>query len=134
FRKAIELDGTMDYSRFRVWLAMARLGQRQEATRQMNYYLGHRKTGKRGDWEATVMHFLTGQLSERGFLNAAAKGDAKALGKDCEAYFYAGSMRLIDGKKSTAEEYFKKSVATSRKDFMEYRSALAELSHLQPAK
>lgn len=134
FRKAIELDETIDYSRFRVWLAMARLGQRPAATREMEYYLRRRTTGKRGDWESMVMHFLIGQLSERSFLNTATKGDAKALGKDCEAYFYAGSMRLIDGKKSTAEEYFKKSVATNRKDFMEYRSALAELSHLQQVK
>ena len=71
FRKAIELDGSKEYSRFRVWLVRARLGEAGPATEELRIYLANRKTGKPDDWESNIMRFLTGQMTEAAFLDAA---------------------------------------------------------------
>ena len=54
--------------------------------------------------------------------------------RHCEAYFYAGTKRLIDGDKKTAQDYFEKCVATGLKNFSEYDCAAAELKALKAAK
>ncbi len=135
FQKAIELDASLDYSHFRVWLIMSRLGELRPATKGLADYWHDRKSGKPDDWESTVMRFLTGQMTERAFLNATvAKDKTKAAWKECEAYFYAGSKRLVEGDKKIAADYFQKCLETDKKDFMEYKSAVAELKFLRHAK
>jgi len=132
FRKAIELDDSLDYSHFRLWLARARVGEIKPATKELRGYLASRKTGRPNDWEATVMRFLSGQISDDTFFKATVNNDkTKEAGQECEAYFYAGSKRLIEGGKTTAAIYFQKCVETGKKDFMEYKSAAAELKFLR---
>jgi len=80
------------------------------------------------DWPAKISGFLTGQLTEPDFFKAAENADKKKdREQHCEAYFYAGSKRLIENDKITATNYFKKSLATDVKTFSEYQSAAAEL-------
>ena len=83
-------------------------------------------------FRSTIIRLLTGDLSENDFLKAAGIGDEKqARNQKCEAYFYAGTVRLLDGDKSTATDYFKKCLETGVKDYYEYQSAAAELALLQ---
>src|SRR5581483_3299822 len=116
FRQAIELDAAQDYSHLRLWLAGARAGETKSATKELRSYLRDRKTGKMDDWEATIMRFLTGQMTERAFFNAAIhNGDKQQAGKQCEAYYYAGSKRLVEGNKKKAADYFQQCLATDKK-------------------
>jgi len=132
FRKSCELGSDVqDYSYYRVWLIRARSGEKEAATRELGTYLDNRKTGKPDDWPSKVGRFLVGQLTEPDFLKDAEDANARTYQEQhCEAYFYAGSKRLIEGDKTAATDYFKKCMATGMKDFEEYESAEAELKFL----
>jgi len=105
------------------------LGEQEVATKELQAYGNTLKTGKSGDWPMKISHFLTGQLAETDFFKAADNaGKKKDREQHCEAYFYAGSKRLIEGDKITATNYFEKCLATEVKNFNEYQSAAAELN------
>ena len=110
------------------------MGEQEAASKELQNYLKNRKTGKSGDWPATVARFLTGELSEPDFFKAASNADKKTeRGQQCEAYFYAGTKWLIANEKITAKDYFEKCLATDQKEYMEYKSASAELKFLKAA-
>jgi len=74
-------------------------------------------------------------LTEPDFFKAAENTDKqKDNEQHCEAYFYAGSKRLIAGDKTIATDYFEKCMATDEKGFIEYQGAAAELKFLKTAK
>jgi lipoprotein NlpI len=101
------------------------------ATVELKAYLDNRKTGKPNDWPSKVGRFLAGQLTESDFLKAAEDTNPRTdQEQHCEAYFYAGSKRLIEDDKTTATDYFKKCLATDVKHFEEYQSADAEMKFL----
>jgi lipoprotein NlpI len=102
---------------------------------ELQTYLAGRTNGQPDDWPSEIGHFLAGQLAEPEFLAAAKNADSKKeTGQLCEAYFYAGSKRLFAGEKAAAMDYSHKSIATERKDFIEYASAVAELKSLKGQK
>jgi tetratricopeptide (TPR) repeat protein len=134
FRKAVELDSTYDYAHFRIWLIRTRLGETNDATTELQTYLDGRTTGKPDDWPSKVGHYLTDKLAEPDFLAAANNADPQTeAGQLCEAYYYAGSKHLFARDNATATNYFNKSIATDKKDYTEYSSALAELRFLKSA-
>ena len=70
-------------------------------------------------------------LSEADFFKAAEAGDVNTdREQKCEAYFYAGSRRLIEGDRKTAREYFQQCLGTGVTSFTEYQSAGVELKAL----
>jgi lipoprotein NlpI len=107
------------------------MGEGEAANTELQTYLRGRTTRKADDWASKIGHFLAGQLAEPELL-AAAKNEVKKTeaGQLCEAYFYAGSKHLFAGDKAVARDYFQKAIATDRKDFAEYTSAVAELKYL----
>jgi lipoprotein NlpI len=118
-----------DYSWFRAWLLQARLGQTDAGTRALADYLSHRMTGVPDDWPSKIGLFLTGKISEADLLAAAANPSVKVdREQHCEAWFYAGTKRLIDGDKPTAEDYYRKCIKTGITYFEEYQSAEAEMN------
>jgi HEAT repeat protein len=135
FRKARELGSdARDYSCFRLWLLQARSGEKDAATRELAACLEQRPAGKPDDWPSKIGRFLAGQMTEADLFKAAADPNAQtAREQHCEAYFYAGSKRLIEGDQTTAADYFKQCVATDVKKFEEYSSAVAELKFLKAA-
>jgi ankyrin repeat protein len=132
FRKSAELGSDyQDYTYFRIWIIRSRLGEDEEATRELKEYLEHRKAQNTNDWPLQVGRFLAGQMSESNFLEAANSPNLQtAKEQNCEAYFYIGSKRLIDHDKPGTVEYFNKCEATDLKDFEEYQSAISELRFL----
>jgi len=129
FRKSAELGSdNQDYTYFRIWIIRSRLGEKEEATRELTEYLGHRKAQNAGDWPLQVGRFLAGQSTEGNFLAAADSPNLQtAKEQHCEAYFYIGSKRLIKDDKPGAVDYFKKCKTTNLTDFEEYQSAASEL-------
>ncbi len=135
-RKPASLDTSeRDYTHFYIWLARARLGEEAAAMDELEDYRQNRKGGPTDDWAGSVLAYLAGQLSESELFKAAESEDVtKTSEQQCEAYFYAGSKRLIDGDKMTAANYFQKCLATGHVGFSEYQSAAAELKFLKEAK
>lgn len=127
-----KLETVEDYTHIRIWLVRVKLGERDAATTESKEYLRNRKTGEPGDWASTIARFLTGDLPESDFWKAVYNGNEKqARNQTRQAYFYAGSLRLINGDKSAATDYFTKCLETGGKDSYEYQSAAVELALLK---
>jgi lipoprotein NlpI len=134
FRKYCELDAehSQDFIRFRIWLIRARSGEMALATAELKTYLQNRKAKKPADWPINVANYLTGDLSEPDLFKSAENPDKrKDAGQHCEAYFFAGTKRLIKGDISTATNFFWKCLATNMKHYQDYRSAVAELKYFE---
>lgn len=138
FRKSCELNSDakiQDYSRCYIWFIRARLGEQDSATKELQAYLNNRKTGTSNEWPPNIARLLTGQLTEPDFFKAAENSDQQTNKRQhCEAYFYAGSKRLIEGDKTAATDYFEKCLAMECKEVDEYNSAAAELKSLETSK
>jgi tetratricopeptide (TPR) repeat protein len=132
FRKSCELGSEVqDYSYYRIWLIRTRSGEKEAAIQELVSYLKKRKAQSLPDWPLQVGRFLAGQITETDFLKAAADANTKAdREQHCEAYFYAGSKRLIENDKTGAADFFKKCLGTGVTTFEEYHSAEAELKVL----
>ena len=132
FRNSCELGSEVqDYSYYRIWLIRVRSGEKEAATQELVSYLKNRKAQSLPDWPMQVGRFLAGQITEADFLKAAADANTKAdREQHCEAYFYAGSKRLIENDKTGAADFFKKCLGTGVTTFEEYHSAEAELKVL----
>jgi lipoprotein NlpI len=82
-------------------------------------------------WEKTVGRFLLGERKEQELLTAANQGLPQVLNRQhCEANYYAGMKRLLEGKADAAKDFFAKSIATQQTDFVEFQLAQAELNRL----
>lgn len=149
FHRACELGSdVVDYSRCRLWLVQARLGDWKAATNDLNAYLkqcstngwprhmeGNLSKAMRNtkDWSLQIAYFLAGDITEADLLKkASVPGAEPADGQLCEAYFYIGSKDLVNGDKKAATKYFKKCVATKLSAYEEYSSAQAELGIAVP--
>jgi len=133
FRKSAELGSDyQDYTYYRIWIIRSRLGEKEEADRELTEYLAHRKTQNSNDWPLQVGRYLAGQSAESNFLAAAESPVPKtAKEQHCETWFYVGSKHLIAGDQPGAVDNFKKCLTTNLKDFEEYASAASELRFLE---
>lgn len=127
----IQGDGRA-YAHLYLWLATARLDERDQADRVLRACLETANEMTVGQWWPRLAAFLLGDVSEAQLLDEAAQGNWQAAAEEmCEAYFYAGSVRLIEGDAATASEYFQRSVDTNVQNFYEYFSARRELARLR---
>jgi tetratricopeptide (TPR) repeat protein len=136
FHKACEMDPEdQTHSHFGLWLVRARLGEQKAANEELQTCLAKRKAGTSEDWPSKVARFLASQLSEPDFLKAADNSyEKRDACQHCEAYFYAGSKRLMEGDVTIAADYFKNCLGTQAKTIFEYHGAAAELRRLKAAK
>ncbi len=87
--------------------------------------------GWKEGWAKTIGQFLAGQRDEAALFAAAEKsGEEPVSGQRCEAWYFAGQMRLLKGDQAGAREAFQKSVATNQRDYNEYLFAQAALARL----
>lgn len=128
FVKACDLDSSLrDYGHLRLWLIRARTGDRKGADEELGRYL---KKRKRGDWYTKITDFFTGALSEEELFKTDTQVEEEARARKCEAYYYAGMKRLIDGDKDKARDYFKKAIEVGATEITAHASAQAELEAL----
>ncbi len=125
FKKFCEISTAgQDAVRLRIWLVRARLGERDAATKDLKAFIEKREAAQ--DWDLQIARFLAGELGEGDLLKAAGDKGARL----CEARFYAGAKRAIDGDKAGAAELLKKCEA-GPKDSPCRTSAAAELEALK---
>jgi len=143
FSKTSQLESDLkgdDYYILRIWLINSRLGKRVQATAMLDEHLKNHPPGKATNWYRNLCSFLLGRLSEDALIRAADDSDLqKAKEQKCEAYFYAGSLHIIEGDLEGGLRLLRLCMATEMDAFTEYASARAEVesvllgAHFQPA-
>jgi TPR repeat protein len=142
FRKALELAPTDGDAQFRIWLIRVRLGERDAATQELQQYLDSPSAEDRDAWIAKMGRFLPRQMTPSAeSLKPALDANLFQAAKDSnpnrdawqhsEAYFYAGSVCMLDGDKAKAVEYFQECLKVNQKGLAAYQSAVAELQFLK---
>jgi lipoprotein NlpI len=124
----------MEYPRLRIWLIRARLGEQENATKELTDCLNSLQGAQKNDWSSQIGQFLTGTLNEEDFLNLAktsARNPKQQSGQFCQANYYAGMKHLLIGEKEGATALFKKCLGTGEKGCTEYVSAGVELNALK---
>ncbi|UCD75858.1 MAG: tetratricopeptide repeat protein [Phycisphaerales bacterium] len=125
-------DADPSYAYFYLWLTKVRLGEREAADEAVRTHFARTDRMRRSAWTPRIASFLLGDMTEEEFLVEAESGAWQPAAEQmCEAYFYAGSVRLIDGDAETARAYFQRSVDTNTYLFYEYCSAQSELKRLE---
>jgi tetratricopeptide (TPR) repeat protein len=125
--KSVELDPTgREYARLALFLARAQVGERKAAAEELKAYAAGRE--EKEDWFSKVAALLCGDMPEESFL-AAAKDENKhrTREQECEAFWYAGAVRRLDGDAAKAKEYFERCVATDIRNFIEHDAAQCAL-------
>jgi tetratricopeptide (TPR) repeat protein len=126
FRKAMVFNSPPDDVRFDVFLIECRLGQTQQAKKELTLYIQSIPATKAHDWTTSVAHFLAGALNETNFLAQArttAKRPTDISEQMGDAYYYAGMERLLAGDKAGASERFKKSLKIGDDNSYDYMMA-----------
>ena len=130
YAKSIELNpARATYVRFRLALILRRQGADDTAAG-----LGAAVAGWSEGWTKTVGAFLAGTITEADFLAAAAIGDSQTVrGQQCEAYYYAGMLRLLNHDPARARDLFERCTATGVAAYQEFALAQAEIDRLAGA-
>lgn len=124
--------GSVDYNNLLLWVIAAQKGQKEAADQNLSNYFNSRPSALHDDWTSHIADFLLDRLSEAGFLSAASSPEPKKnQAQQCEAWYYAGTKRLLSGDKSTASKYFRNCLTTNQTTFMEYTLAREELRTLK---
>jgi lipoprotein NlpI len=120
-----------DYPRLFVWMITARLNGADAANKDLTAYLDRRSNAAPSDWFSNVAGHLLGKVTQADLFAAAKSPDTKKeSGQLCEAWFYSGMKKLLDGDKTAAADHFRKCLATEQKIFVEYQFAQTELKSL----
>jgi lipoprotein NlpI len=131
FQQAIAMEsGGQPLSRARLWLIAAR-GDSERGTRELEAFL-QRPSLAIGDWERRILEFLLARRSEEELFSGVVDSEPSVtMGRQLQANFYAGSVRLLRGDRDGARRLFEAAVAIDRRSFAEHLSAGAELKRLE---
>ena len=131
-RRAIEVaDESADYAHFYLYLSHARAGDRAGAEALMAAYAQERDPIRDGDWPGRILAFLVNELSAGELIEAArVRAEQPATERLCEAHFYIGSLRLIEGDRDSAVRAFRQCIEQGATGFYEHHSARSELRAL----
>lgn len=81
-----------------------------------------------------IVQTLTGEITERDLLDHVGVGIAsnrERAERLCEVYFYLGYWHRLKGERNKAIYYYKLSVATNVRDFIEYKYSYIALASIQ---
>lgn len=117
------------YSAFYVVLGETELGEASEGRRHLRAV---RARESLSPWEECLSSFLLGELSEsRLLIEARNVSDPRVrLEQECEASFYAGSLRILNGELEAGVLLLEDCHSSNLTNFTEWASAAAALSRL----
>jgi lipoprotein NlpI len=137
FYKSTLFDPDNQYSYLLYYLALHQSGKPHQAQIILKDFAANLKND---DWIAPVIFYYNGDVDEEAVLKDAWFASAEFdKGRKCEAYYYLGmaylltlrpEMKNAPDNLEKALDYFQKSVATNKQDYMEYELAWAELNRL----
>ncbi len=126
FAQAYEkIPSLRSYAQIRFCLARSRMGQRAAAERDLAQFLERRPDAD--PWLGELLRFVAGLSNEELLFAEAAQDPRERL---CQANYYAGTLRLLDGDEEQARAYFNTCLETGSTQYREYASADAELRAL----
>jgi tetratricopeptide (TPR) repeat protein len=126
-------DRYADNARLYLWLIDKARNAKGDPDQDLSNALENNWNTSPDDLPSKIAEFLLGQIGEDDLLAAAASSDGpKDQGQHCEAWYFAGMKRLLDGDKPGAIEAFHKCLATGKNDYCEFLLAEAELQALEP--
>ncbi len=130
FRAGSRLDYL--YDAFFAWITLTEKGDPPGAKAELAAALDRRGKAGSNEWEMQLGGALLGQVPEEKLLASAKAGQNQneQAGRLCEAWYYLGMMKLLAGDRDAAASCFRQSLATERKDFIEYSEAQRELRKL----
>jgi tetratricopeptide (TPR) repeat protein len=133
FLVLIDLDPDDLYFRFSYILALERAGRPDAAASYLSE-LARAAEGK--PWPAAIARLYVGEASEKDVLEAVKEGvEVEEIERECEAYYFLGMRRLVDGEREKAREHFEKSIATnSKQESDEYYLSRVELKRLKKSR
>jgi lipoprotein NlpI len=109
------------------------MGEQAAATKELETYWMGQPIQER--WPLPVIAYLTGRISDQSLFAKARTADQKTTNdQTCEASFYVGSRRLIDGDQTGARQALEQAVQRCPHSFAEYHSAVAELGTMKTTK
>ncbi len=129
YRKCLDLAIDPKYQveeRFQLWICESEVGMKSVANHSLSLYL--KSLGSPwGDWMKKIGTFLLGRISEADFL-ASAEGPDKVISAErlSQAQYYVGIMRLLNGDRAGALDFFRQSLAMPNHS-IEYFMASGEL-------
>ncbi len=122
-------SGPGAYTTMRIWLCLRALDRDAKATAYVAAYLSKQKVE---EWPRSILGFMAGDVTEKElFSKADAEKSEDHTARMCEAYYYAGFAKLFADDRESAISYFEKCIATGQSDYIEYKSAIAELQRLR---
>jgi lipoprotein NlpI len=105
------------------------------ALKRLKNYMRWRNSS---EWIRVISKYYLGvdRLAEKDVLREATKCENKQEMEErlCEAYYYLGEKRLLEGNRKGAEEFFRKSVDTRIYSFIEYQNSLSILVLMKEGK
>lgn len=118
-----------------LWIYLAEVEQNPEAARLA---LAQRRVVDGNiDWGWVVADMMLGAIKEHEFLSLASvrelKDDETLAERMCEAYFYLGKLKQLQGNFKSAVVYFRLAMSTNVHLFLEHRYAQLELDRSQQA-
>jgi lipoprotein NlpI len=126
YRAALDIDPNDIYSMLWLYLAEGRAGGDGGPGLK-----GRAAALDGGDWPAPVARHYIGAVSGADVLAAARQSPAETRReRECEANFYLGAKRLIDGDRDGAARLFQAAIDTGVVHFAEYLGARAELARM----
>ncbi len=123
-----------DYARLYLWLIAKAQSNRMEANQAL-------MSSRRTEWNSgpnemvtRIADFLLDRTTEADLI---ASADSPEVKKDqdlhSQVWYFAGMKRLLAGDRKMAIEYFRRCLATRKKDSFQYILATAQLRALDPA-
>ena len=131
FARTMQLAAKHDeYGRIRTALVHLRQGDPESAHSAVQE-LAQRWKSTPDDWPALIAAFLDGDVARTAFLATAQSTPSRGNStRECQAYFYVGSMRLAKGNVAAARMDFERAVKEGQTTLFEYRSAVRALKRL----
>lgn len=127
FERAVELRPTYGYPPLWLDLAMVRLGKTDP-----KLLAGRVSEVSQKDWPWPIVEFYLGRRDEASMRAAArnAKDAATVADQTCEADYYAGALRLAEGRREEAVPSLRKAAETCPPGFVELIAARSDLKRL----
>lgn len=129
---ASRLPSLRDAAHIRMFFARSRLGESERAARLLREYLKSPRWENLDSWGEKSLLFVAGEIPENEYLKQippSANGTPQPE-RACEAYFYAGTLRLLAGDEVRARVYLGLCMGTHVIRSSEYGSARAEIQAL----
>ena len=128
-------ENDIDYAQLYLWLSHVRAKDQSLADKLLREFSRKRKPHltdiDEDDWPGKLIALLLGGISSDDLLEIAqTEIPLQTAQRKCEAYFYIGTVELIQGNNQQAADYFKQSMQTKVTTYYEYHSSASELRAL----